>query len=100
MMPGVEKVCNKCGLEVMQEGCTIYTGKKFCECKRMKVFMEKHYETDFNNYCFVKSIKEEVISNVREILKATKVCQCIDNHTCIICQAILENKNKTLTSIK
>lgn len=31
-MPGIEKYCRICNEEIMQDGCTNYHGKKWCEC--------------------------------------------------------------------
>lgn len=42
----LEKYCNKCGLEIVDDNdcATMYEGKKFCECKKIKGdMMEKKF---------------------------------------------------------
>ena len=34
MTPFVERVCWKCKKEILEDGVTMYEGKKFCECKK------------------------------------------------------------------
>jgi len=32
-MPGLSKYCDDCGLEIPDEGTTMYEGKEVCECE-------------------------------------------------------------------